>query len=319
MGAAHDQGRGPEAHAHGIGVTLMANHSDMRTLLRSIGRQLVSPSRKRSARRAVTNCIFCGGQPTTNEHIWPRWSHAYLPKGQKKTLTLVATQLRDRTDIEYAIRGGDPHDWQVKCVDERCNNGWMRRIENRAKPIVLRMIRDSQTRISDQDQRVLASWVAIKAVVSEFYGADQRISHRTQRRRLRKTGSPPLDTWRIWIAQYSGPRAGALWNAHRAALLPAERAHWRKAEGSTYFNTQVLTYVVGKVFIHLIRSSSKIVTDLWRFDPRASGNLCRIWPPTGLSILWPTPSLTETEARYVANAFRDFIADVRSPHRRTPP
>jgi hypothetical protein len=30
-------------------------------------------------------CVFCGGSPVTNEHVFPRWPNRYLPSaGQQK-------------------------------------------------------------------------------------------------------------------------------------------------------------------------------------------------------------------------------------------
>jgi hypothetical protein len=180
-------------------------HGDGRALLREIGRQVALPARPRSVPRSIDNCIFCGGQPTNNEHIWPRWLRPYLPKPKRKTHVSHATLHPDRSDVEFVSRGGDPHDWQVKCVDERCNNGWMRTVEDRAKKIFIRLIGDHQTRITESDQLTLATWIAIKAIVADFAFSGHVISHHMQRRRLWKSRRPPDRKWRMWIGYYDGP------------------------------------------------------------------------------------------------------------------
>jgi hypothetical protein len=39
---------------------------------------------------------------------------------------------------------GDIHDWKVKCVCEPCNNGWMRELEEKVRPLITPLIQGKE-------------------------------------------------------------------------------------------------------------------------------------------------------------------------------
>lgn len=247
----------------------------------------------------------------TKEHVWPRWSHRYLPKGKKRWFAMRATEHRDRTDFRIRKYAGDPLDWTVKCVDERCNNGWMRELEDCVRPIMLPLIIGNQSPrfLGATQQRILSSWIALKTMVQEYGQEADRISHYTQLRRLRRSQLAPEETWRIWIAQYDGRAANTLWASHPMLILPDAVVRRRKNPTATYYNSQAATYAIGNLFIHLIRSPHKRLVRRWRFHPTVATKLSQIWPRTGYDTRWPLDPLTDAEAGYVAWAVRSFVRD----------
>jgi hypothetical protein len=90
------------------------------------------------------NCIFCGDSgPLSKEEMWPTWlcnifpdppSMAYVARTDRAEETGGFTiGLRDRIIDKpgvVAVR-------QLKITCEGCNNGWMSRLQNDAKPILL--------------------------------------------------------------------------------------------------------------------------------------------------------------------------------------
>lgn len=247
--------------------------------------------------------------------MWPRWSHRYLVKGKRKWHALHATEHHDRTDVKIVRHAGDPHDWQVKCVDEKCNNGWMRKLENTARPILIPLLRGDETRIylGKKEQTVLAAWIALKTMIQEYAPRGNVISHHTQLRQLWRKQLAPRSTWRIWIARYVEPNVKQLWISHPMLLVPDSVAKRRKDDTATYYNSQAMTYVIGKLFIHLIRSPHKSFIRRWRFDPSVALKLAPIWPLTGYDVVWPLESLTDLEATYVASVVREFVKSSRQP------
>jgi hypothetical protein len=111
----------------------------------------------------VTKCIFCGSPELTREHIFPRWTHRYLPPRQKGRATqTIGRVYPDREgDIKVIKLRGQMRDWKVECVcggeSNTCNNGWMREIENKSRPIIIPLIQGMDTRISPEDQEVIAT------------------------------------------------------------------------------------------------------------------------------------------------------------------
>lgn len=268
----------------------------------------------RSVRRQT--CIFCGGTPVNGEHIWPRWSHRYLPKTKKKWWAMNAIERHDRTDINIVKRPGDPYDRKSFCVDERCNNGWMRQLENEVRPIIRRLLEseDNSTRITEGEQRTIASWIAIKAIVSEYEPHATRVTHHAQIRRLAQKQEISPRTWRIWIGNYEGRKAEALWICHPFLLIPDRVARRKKSDIATYTNSSTITYVIGKLLIHIMHCPYEVAVRRWQFPPQVGGKLRQIWPTTGLSIVWPTPSLSDGEAQLAASAFKAFIVRAKAAH-----
>lgn len=78
---------------------------------------------------------------------------------------------------------------------------------------------------------------------------------------------------------------------------------------ATHFNSHITTQVVGKMFIHVIRSPARDFIERWRFALPHKGSLFRIWPPTGISIVWPGEFMTDRDADYTAGAMYDFIME----------
>jgi hypothetical protein len=63
------------------------------------------------------------------------------------------------------------------------------------------------------------------------------------------------------------------------------------------------------MFIHVIRSPARGFIERWRFTLPHKGSFFRIWPPTGVSIVWPGQFMTDGDADYVAGAMYNFIMD----------
>ena len=101
-----------------------------------------------------------------------------------------------------------------------------------------------------------------------------------------------------------------LWQEHPFLTLPKEIADRRKSRIATYVNSQVLTYVIGKLLIHVMHCPNPVTLRLWQFPPQIRGKLLRIWPPTGLSIVWPPPVLSDEDAAIIAIAFKTFMSNL---------
>ncbi|MDX6451419.1 MAG: hypothetical protein QOH16_1468 [Gaiellaceae bacterium] len=77
-------------------------------------------------------CVFCGGEPTTNEHIFPFW----LPEAVGGDTTHLRLEGRERgpgVGEQFAY----DHKWttnradiKVRAVCRACNNGWMNDLDH---------------------------------------------------------------------------------------------------------------------------------------------------------------------------------------------
>jgi hypothetical protein len=262
-----------------------------------------------------TKCIFCASiGPLTNEHIFPKWAHRYLSRMTTKYRKLVATSLPDRSDYRILKRPGDLLDWQVKCVcGAKCNNGWMRRlVEDRARPILVHLVKGDAIRITPEQQQLIATWACLKAMISEHDFSDYVTTHHVQRTRMMLRQMPPKKAWAVWIGHFEWKRSPIRWSTVPLLLINKETASLRSGDPATYYNGHVTTQIIGKLFIQIIRAPTSFhsVVARWRFAPPDGGTLFRIWPPSTISIAWPGAMLTERDAVYADEAFKRFLEDV---------
>jgi hypothetical protein len=85
-------------------------------------------------------CIFCNAIGVTVEHVWPKWLRAFVPATATSHNFLTGLIHRTRPDRELRTWAGDPQSRGVKAVCQGCNGGWMSRLEERAKPILLPLL-----------------------------------------------------------------------------------------------------------------------------------------------------------------------------------
>jgi hypothetical protein len=264
--------------------------------------------------RQATRCIFCGSPgPLTDEHVFSRWTHRFLPpRSMKKYHVLRAETYIEKSDRFLFKRAGDIRDWQIECVCERrCNNGWMRQnIEDRARPIMIPLITGQPARILPEQQRVIAAWAVLKAMVAEYDRHGWVTTHHMQRKRLMRTLLPPERGWVVWIGHYARSRWVPFWGSSPFLYLSKQQERRARADvRATHFNSHISTQVVGQLFIHVIRSPARSFVEGWRFSTPDKGALLRIWPPGGASIAWPGRTMTDRDADYAATSLKTFLED----------
>ena len=153
-------------------------------------------------------CVFCGScEPLTDEHIYARWTRRFIPRTMKKYQQLIAVSYLDHTDYVLNKRPGDVRDWFVKCVCEKhCNNGWMRRLENLARPILIKLINGEKFRLLPRHQSIIAAWSTMTARVAEYGYSEYVTTHHMQRKYLMKTQLAPKTGWAFGLPIMRGNR-----------------------------------------------------------------------------------------------------------------
>jgi hypothetical protein len=113
---------------------------------------------------ANSTCVGCGKPftevPRSREHILPGW---LAQEVEQPNLSLKQYRHdEDKTENEL-LRSHDLGSFVIKNVCEGCNNGWMSRLEGRAKPILpdLMNMRTSLLQLSADERTTLSAW-AIK-------------------------------------------------------------------------------------------------------------------------------------------------------------
>jgi hypothetical protein len=156
-------------------------------------------------------CVFCGGKPLTKEHILGDWLKAHVPRLAEWTLHTVSSGSPMMIDgqavtlevIErgFSYRSGNPASRSLKIVCGPCNSGWMSRIQDRAKPILVPLLRNAWAReMSTEDRETLATWCALTTTVNEYSHEATRKVSVASRRHLMTMGRMPAG-WRVWVGR----------------------------------------------------------------------------------------------------------------------
>ena len=169
----------------------------------------------------------------------------------------------------------------------------MNQIEKRARPSIEPLIKGLPIRVTERDQLQLATWLVLKTMVAELDDPARVTIHHMQRRRMFHKKIPPKGGWRIWIGHFDRVSWVPAYINNTFSIIPGSQPPGASHMLVNRYNTQSVTYVFGKLFVHLIHSPNKHIIRLWQFPPPVDGKLRQIWPLTGYSFVWPSPAMTE--------------------------
>ncbi len=240
-------------------------------------------------------CIFCDNRVDSKEHIWSQWMHPFLGEASSRSRYNRHTISRVPHGPEKVFgptgKPGGPFNIQVREVCEPCNNGWMGRQEQRARPFLESMLKGEPVVTSSDQIAELALWCAQKFIVIEHASRGTALTPRSDREALRTDRKiPPY--FRIYAGNHtSESRSGLIRHSHTLSLSPAGP---KPPLDGMDRNIQTISLIVGKLFIHLNAAridgfnfeETYFVSRVW--------DECRIWPDPNSSHRWPhRPSLDD--------------------------
>ena len=243
-------------------------------------------------------CIFCLKCGTTDEHIFGEWLREVFPRTPKDTRTQGITQWgKDKHGKLYAmpqmkVQQGHSGSKKVPYVCKGCNNGWMSRMEIRARPLLMPLIQGLPHSKSTFDLKYLATWIAKTVMVAEYIHPDHIAIPDKERLHMYANLAPP-DHWIIWIADYRGTKWRNLAISHHMAKLLPPKAP--EPSESVAPDTHITSIGMGHLFIQVVASVLE-----FEFEHDA---FRRIWPLTDLALSWPPARpLSDIEPDYIANS-----------------
>ncbi len=156
-------------------------------------------------------CLFCDRTDLTKEHAFPKWARAFIRNEFPKrvhSFDSIAFDVLDRrmtSSIHRTNRPGDPRFSGIRAVCRTCNGGWMSRLQQRVKPMIVGLNHDERYQLSAEDRQTLSRWAAVTATTFEHRHAHLTCSTKESRSKLR-TPDPVSADWSVWIARYEGDR-----------------------------------------------------------------------------------------------------------------
>jgi hypothetical protein len=265
----------------------------------------------------MTGCIYCGSLgPMSDEHIWGDWilRGGYLGRTMNKhSFGLSIINRPGKPSASQArIRAGDPLGVKLHVVCTRCNNGWMSRIQNSAKPYLIPLFKGERVALGEKAQRTVATWAAMATMTAENLSRDPSLIAVSQLERdhLRLAETIPPD-WRVWIGCYARSKWTGQWVHTTVPILDSTDANRRPRP-----NTQASTFIIGKLYVHAMSCEFREYPRDWHWKttPRANRLLATIWPIRHQLVCWPIDSLSDNEARTFATAFFSFVDAIGRQH-----
>jgi hypothetical protein len=254
-------------------------------------------------------CVFCGGKPLSKEHIWPRWLGPYIIRDQKNHASASTLVHETHTEESRRLWGGDARGRSVRIVCKSCNGGWMSRLQERAKRIVLPLVTGQQIELSTQDQRTLAFWCAMSAMTAEFLNPS-RIAISPEDRELLMNDQLLTRTWKIWIGNYRRVDWVGQW-VHNMMPIGSDETIKRTAEGLPSANTQTTTLVFGQLYAHIFSCPYSEIVSQVGLGSRADMIFRQIWPITSTAISWPpSETMVDIDADRLAGAICQMLDDI---------
>lgn len=223
-------------------------------------------------------CLFCENPVDSAEHVWSDWILKDLKPAEP-----IRRQIGRHTDV-YT----DDPEVLVRCVCQRCNNGWMSDIENENKPQISAMMRDHPVVLEPLQQKSLTRWAILKAMIIEATNRQRpHFFSEFEKTSLKPPTSALPAASLVWIARFSniGFHAGGtdIWAAIDGIPKAMHGSVTNIVVG--HLAIQVLTPHVPPMFTSRARDVESRPGEWER-------NLVNIWPVFG-AVHWP-PSLSFT-------------------------
>jgi hypothetical protein len=259
-----------------------------------------------------TRCIFCNEpKKLSKEHLWSKWTRQLVKhdalQHEHKNQVFRITGI-DRTERTY---GGDARNRGIRAVCKECNSGWMSSIEEWARPALEPLIKGEHAFLDHDSQRAVATWIAMKAMVAEYFDPSRVAIPLSERQFLRDHRKPPEANWRIWIGNFARDKWAGHWAHSYMGIAPLESIANRPPEVA---NTQTTTFVVGKLYAHIFSSEIVRLVEMAALGRRTLILLAQAWPIREDFIAWPTSPMNDTDADKIAVAiFNDLRTRYPSP------
>jgi hypothetical protein len=234
------------------------------------------------------------------------------PRRLGRATSHIGNVLIDKDNRRLAKLPGQVRDWKIKCVcggdHTTCNNGWMRSIEDQAKPILAPLILGSAATLTTHDQAVIATWAVLKVMVAEYDRNFHVSTHWTHRRWIKDHKSVPRG-WGVWIGHFQRTNWKPEWISSAFLLQTPRMIDRYGIRMPTFYNGSAVTQVIGNLFIQVIHfPMPDTLIRRWKFSP-TEGSIFRIWPQTPYLLRWPHKVLSDNDADRIANAVSQLAMD----------
>jgi hypothetical protein len=230
-------------------------------------------------------CMFCGGGPLTSEHVFARWLRDRIAADIKQVNVFDAEGL--------PLWSMGSFDIEANVVCEKCNSGWMSRLESACNPLLGdSMLYGSALQLNEQQQRTVSMWAVKTAMVLEAHRRRDPFKYLSASHAawMPDHSSPPSGTTVRMFARPAGE--GEFVITRSVGILPRHpkgEPKERIDDSKAYVSTFVVGFMGFQVFgVHGFKNDLPPGLGL---TPWLQEHTIRLWPTIGGAIRWPPPRL----------------------------
>jgi hypothetical protein len=227
-------------------------------------------------------CIFCFKPATSGEHLLPEWLERLLPS---KEPVIYTREIEGDAPKRWTKRGAFKEKTMQVC--EKCNHGWMCRLESATKPILAPAIaREARCEFDLREQWIAALWAVKTCYVLQTQGPNL-LTPRIRPFLVRENGMPSPQT-----SVFLGSHARAVRDPINSCFvlkplaLAPEDDHLEPTRRWGYL---AFLAVAGISFVIIEHSFTNYVEiALGQKGDHPIGELfIKIWPRTSKVVAWP--------------------------------
>jgi hypothetical protein len=244
-------------------------------------------------------CIFCGSNGLTKQHVWPNWLKNVIPiSSVSRTQSLTRFYGNEKNILihpDSSYKQGGLWSQKIRNVCAKCNNGWMSRLEEDAKPIISSLINNEEFTLDEGSQRIISTWVAVVSIMAEFTDMHSLSIPEDHRQFIMDNNKTP-DGWSIWIGRCKDSSWKERYSHNGFAIVPKELI-----KCVPNGNTQISAFTIGELFIYIF---STTVPQLFMDIPESLSNKLFCICPFEKIIYWPLENvLNGNEADEITEVF----------------
>jgi len=227
-------------------------------------------------------CVFCNRSDSrpTNEDIFAEWIAKQFPEPTRSTWEAIDLDTSSRYKTKNKIG------FISNKVCKRCNNGWMAKLEDAAKPVMSPLINGSRTILSPDNQVVIAKWLIKTAAMCDILAKHPYFQ--AEERQAIVSGMRPANTW-MFLACYRGPHIGELaarGRVYHADPNPSLDDQQKLLDPQGYALTILIKHLALQIVS--VRSSERLPTGS-RITMPARWADASIHIPVNRDVIWPPP------------------------------
>ncbi len=242
----------------------------------------------------------------SKEHFWSDWMSELISHGSesKHIHKIVSADAKIGTNQKVdksESRQGDVTTKKIRVVCRKCNNGWMSKIEMKAKPILTQLILGRDCCLTPEQSHTLALWIAMKVIVSEHSEGGTQVTPAKDRYEFYESGTIP-GYFRIFIGNHSTNHSSGF--IRQSYMLSANGYSIKPKLKGLQRNAEVISFYCGKLLVYICAYR----VDGLNLDTLFDDSVFNMIYPVGTNnIAMPISPLTERQVSDVVYALQSYV------------